>query len=160
MLVTSIFSGRCENCLSRRPSQRSSAEQVDVQVKYGLPGAWSHVEDSAVSLLNLAFARDYRGSQMASANEFRIHRFCLLESRDMALGNDKDVRRRLRMDVFESEDMLVLVDLLRAGFAADDATEDAAGIIHLELPMWNDNKVAVRLVIELNDQESGCENPQ
>src|ERR1700752_4341634 len=46
----------------------------------------------------------------------------------MALRNNQYVGRRLRISVFEREDVLVFVDLFRGDFAADDAAEDATGV--------------------------------
>lgn len=44
----------------------------------------------------------------------------------MFLWNDEDVGGRLRSDVFEGENVLVLVHFLAGNFAADDAAEETA----------------------------------
>ena len=39
--------------------------------------------------------------------------------------------RRLRIDVFEGEDVLVFVNFFRGNFSADDAAEQAVRITHV-----------------------------
>jgi len=48
---------------------------VDVEVEDRLSGAGADIEDGAVSLLDVAFASDLGGSQMAAADEFRVGEF-------------------------------------------------------------------------------------
>ena len=116
--------------LARGPAKWAAAEKVDVEVKYGLPGAWADVEDGAVSLLDVALARDLGGGEVAAADDFRVGRLGLFQSGKMFLGNDENVRGGLRFDVFEGEDVFVLVNFLGRDFAADHAAEEAIGIVH------------------------------
>jgi len=94
-------------------------------MEYGLPGAGSDVEDGAVALLDVASTGDFGGGEMAAADEFGVRGFGFLQSGEMFFGDDEDVSRGLRADVFEGEDMLVFVDLLCWDLAADDAAEEA-----------------------------------
>jgi len=96
----------------------------------GLSGAGADVEDGAVSLLDVALAGDLGSGEVAAANDFRISGLGFFQSGEMFLRNDKDVRRGLRFDVFEGEDMFVLVNFLGRDFAADHAAEEAIGIGH------------------------------
>jgi hypothetical protein len=116
--------------LSRRPGERASAEQVDVQVKDGLSGTGADVEDGAVALLDVALAGDVGGGEVAAADEFGVGGFGLFQAGEMFLGNDEDVRGRLRVDVFEREDVVVLINFFRGNIALDDAAEEAMGIGH------------------------------
>jgi len=75
-------------CLSRGPSQRASAEEVDVEVEDGLAGAGADVEDGAVALFDVALAGDLGGGEMAAADEFGVGGFGFFQSREMFLGND------------------------------------------------------------------------
>src|SRR5690606_5465352 len=53
----------------------------------------------------------------------------VVQGRDrLVLGDEQHVHRRLRRDVLEAEDVLVLVDDGRRDFAADDLAED--GVAH------------------------------
>jgi hypothetical protein len=45
---------------------------VDVEVEDGLSGAGAHVEDGAVSLLDLALAGDVGGGKVTAANDFGV----------------------------------------------------------------------------------------
>lgn len=49
----------------------------------------------------------------------------------MFLGDDEDVGGGLRVDVFEGEDVVVLVDFFGGNFPCDDAAEEAVGIGHI-----------------------------
>ena len=113
--------------LSRGPRERPSAQQMHMQVEHRLPGAGTNVEDSAVSLLDVALARDLRGRKMAASNHFGVGCLSLFQSGKMFLGNDEHVRGSLRLDVFEREDMFILVNFFRWNLAADHAAEKAIG---------------------------------
>jgi len=113
--------------LSRGPGEWASAEQVNVQVEDGLPGAGADVEDGAVSLLDVALARYLGGGQVATADDLGVAGLSLFQSGKMLLGNNEHVRGRLGIDVFEGEHMVVFVHLLGGNLAAEDAAEKTIG---------------------------------
>ena len=49
-----------------------------MEVEDRLSGAGADVEDRAVSLLDVALARDLRGGEMTAADDFRVGSFALL----------------------------------------------------------------------------------
>src|SRR5260370_37796953 len=105
--------------------QRPSAQQMQVQMENSLASARAHVVDRAVSILDVALARDLRGDELAVADELGIFRLGLLQVHNMPLGNDEDMSRRLRVDVLEGKGALVFVDLLAWYFALNDLAEQA-----------------------------------
>jgi len=74
--------------------------------------------------------RDLGGGEMAPADDFGVFRIRFLQSGEMFFGNDENVCGRLRVDVFEGEDVVIFVNFLRRNFAADDAAEEAIRIAH------------------------------
>ena len=98
-----------------------------MQVEDGLPGAGADVENGAVSLLDFALAGNVGGCDVAAADEFGVDSLGFFQSRKMFPGNDENMRGRLWLDVFESEDVVVLVDFLRGNLAAQDAAEETGG---------------------------------
>src|ERR1700738_3952236 len=100
---------------------------MDVKVEDGLSGAGADVEDGTVSLLDVALGGDVGGSEVAAADEFGVGGLGLFQTGKMFFGDDENVRGGLRVDVFEGEDVLVLVDLLGGDFAAEDTAEEAVG---------------------------------
>ncbi len=92
-----------------------------------LSGAGAHVEDRAVSLLDVALAGDLGGGEVAAADDFGVGGLGLFQSGKMFLGNNENVRGGLRVDVFEGEDVVVLVNFFGGDFAAEDAAEEAIG---------------------------------
>src|SRR5262249_3087011 len=54
------------------------------------------------------------------------------QSRDVPLGNDENVRRRLRIDVLKDEYFVVFIHLLRRDFPCDDFAEQA--VVHESPP--------------------------
>ena len=96
-------------------------------MEYGLPSAWADIEHCSISLLDVSLASNLGRSKMAAPDQFGVRRVGFFESCKMFLGNDEHVRGSLRTDVFESKDMVVLINLFCRDFAADDATEKAAG---------------------------------
>src|SRR5215470_8232118 len=73
--------------LSGRPSQGPSAQQVHVQVKDGLSGAWADIENCAVTLLDVALASDQGGRKVALADDFRVGAVRFFLSGEVPLGN-------------------------------------------------------------------------
>lgn len=101
-----------------------------MEVEDGLSGTGADVEDGAVALLDVALAGDVGGSQMAAADEFGVGGLSFLQSRKMFLGNDENVCRRMGMNVFESEHMIVFINFLGWNLTADDTAEEAVWIGH------------------------------
>jgi hypothetical protein len=100
---------------------------MHMEVEDGLSGARTDVEDGAVSVFDVALAGNLRGDEMAAANDFCVAGLGLFQTRKVFLGNDENMRGRLRVNVFEGEDVIVFVNLLRGEFAPDDAAEKAIG---------------------------------
>jgi len=108
----------------------ATADKVYVKMEDGLSGAGADVENGAVTVLDFARTGDICSNEMAASDEFGIGQFSFFQSREMFLGHDEDVRGRLRIDVFEGEDMFVFVHFFRRDFSSNDAAEDAIGIVH------------------------------
>jgi hypothetical protein len=103
---------------------------MNVEVKYRLPGAGADIEHCAVSVLDIALARNLRSSEMTAAYHFGVGGLGFLQSGKVFLGNDEDVRGRFGIDVFKGKNMIVFQDLLCRKLAAEDAAEEAIGIGH------------------------------
>jgi hypothetical protein len=99
-------------------------------MKDGLSGAGADVEDGAVALFDVALAGDLGGGEVAAADQFGVGCFGLFQSGKMFFGDDENVGWGVRVDVFEGEDVFVLVNFLGGDFAAEDAAEEAIGIGH------------------------------
>ncbi len=112
-------------------------------MKDRLSSARSDVEDGAVPVFDVTLARDLRSRKMASADDLRVDRFGLLQSREMFLWDDEHVCGRLRADVFESENMFVFVNFLRGNLAPDDSAKKAFGIAHA-FDTWRKDNTARR----------------
>jgi hypothetical protein len=52
------------------------------------------------------------------------------ERRNVALGNDKEMHRRGRINVVEGKNFLILIDLLAGDFPAGDLAKQAVIILH------------------------------
>jgi len=98
-----------------------------VEVEDGLSGAGADVEDGAVSVLDVALAGNVGSGEVAAADDFCVGGLRLFQSGKMFFGDDEDVSWGLRVDVFEGEDMVVLVNFFGGNFAAEDAAEEAVG---------------------------------
>jgi len=101
-----------------------------MQVKDRLACAWTYIQDSSISVLDFALTRDLRGGDMTAPYDFGIVSLGFLQSSEMTLWNDEDVRRRLRVDVVKREDMVIFVDFLGRNLAANDAAEKTVWIGH------------------------------
>jgi hypothetical protein len=99
---------------------------MEVEVEDRLAGALAVVGDEP-EVGETAFRRARRRALGERAQEPRVRRPDVRELLDVPAGDDEDVSRRLRGDVLEREDRLVLIDLLRRDLAGDDPAEDAVG---------------------------------
>jgi hypothetical protein len=91
---------------------------MDVKMKHGLPRTRTYIEHSAVSLLDIPLARNFGRREVAEPDQFRVVSLGLFQSGKMFLGDDEHMRGRLRIDVFEGEHMLVLINFFRGNLAA------------------------------------------
>ena len=110
----------------------TSAQEVDVEMKNRLPRSSTYVKHSPVSLLDVPLARNLGRRQVTAADHFGIFGLCFLQSGKVLLGDDKYMRRRLRVDVFKGQHVRVLVNLLGGNLAAENAAEEAVarGVSH------------------------------
>src|SRR5690606_22924640 len=69
-----------------------------------------------------------------------VTRLQVVERGDRPLGNEQHVHRRLRVDVAEGQDLLVLVDDVGRNLPGDDLVED--GACHVATPQ---GRISVRL---------------
>jgi hypothetical protein len=113
------------------------AQEVDVQMKHGLPRSWTHVKHGPVSLFDIPLARNLSRCEVAAANHFRVVSLRFLQSCKMFLGDDQHMRGSLRVDVFKGEHVLVFVNFLGGNLAAENAAEKAVarGVGHGSLTM-------------------------
>ena len=102
-----------------------STQQMQVQMENGLSRVRPYVVHRAKSVLQLALLGDFCGDQMGISDNLCIRLGQVIDTGNVFLGNNKDVRRRARFDVFKSEDLLIFVNFLRRYGARDDLAEEA-----------------------------------
>ena len=90
-----------------------AAEQVKVQVKHRLPRLRAVADHDAECVFHAELARDLADREQQVAEQRLVLRLRVREPRDLLLGDDEDMDRRLRVDVLEGEAQLVLVDDVR-----------------------------------------------
>src|SRR5579884_912733 len=93
-------------------------------MKHGLAGAWANVKHRAVAIFDAALAGDPRRHDVQIADVLRVFRLRVLDVNDVSFRNDEHVSGSLRADIFEGEGAVVLVNLLRLRFTANDAAEE------------------------------------
>jgi hypothetical protein len=96
---------------------------MEVNMKNGLPGSRPIIHDQSVSI-RVEFVPFRNGPRSIEKvpDELTVRRSHALNIRDMFFGNDEDVGRGLRVEVFEREAQLILMNdfsgnLLRNDFA-------------------------------------------
>src|SRR5260221_13041841 len=111
--------------LSGRPVKCSSAQQVHVQMKNGLPRAAAGVHHCAVTAAQFFFARKFCRHQR-DFSEYRLvlgSRF--LQRSEVFLRPDQDMRRRLWIYVLECKHFFVVVNQLCRNLLCRDFAEQA-----------------------------------
>lgn len=106
---------------------------MNVQMVHLLAALDTGVAHHAEPTLRIGVAAQFSGQAWRqhhhSAHEASVLWRQLRHRRNMQLGHHEKVHRRPRIDVMESENLLVLVDFLRGDFASNDFAEDAVGIV-------------------------------
>ena len=85
---------------------------MDVQVKNGLAGTWADITDRTKRSLDLALLRNTSCDKITVADEISISRLRFRQPGDVLLGNNQDVGRSLRVDVFEGISAVVFKHFL------------------------------------------------
>src|SRR5664279_4111908 len=93
-----------------------------------LSGFGANVIHRAVAIFNPALAPDFGGDELTVAEYLCVFSGSFFQSSEMLLRNDQDVRRGLRIDIFEGKDLVVFIDLLGRNRTRDDFAEEA--VIH------------------------------
>ena len=97
-----------------------------MQVKDGLPGMLSIIDDNPVTLLEAFLLGDLRRRDQQLPQNNLMSLFGLGDTGQsvFVLGDDEDVGRSNWCNVPESEDVVVLVDNFRWDFLTDQFVED------------------------------------
>jgi len=112
-------------------------------MKHRLPGARTDIEHRAISVFDGALAGNLSSRKMATSDEFGIFGRGFLQSRDVFLGDDQNVRRALRIEVFEGKRVLVFKDFLGRHFTTNNATEKTIGHKLRFLVVWKSQSHAI-----------------
>ena len=99
-----------------------------MQVENRLSGPPAHVVHRPVSILDPALPRNRRRYHVAMPDYFRVRRRRLFQAGNVSLGNDQDVRRRLRINVLDRDGVRVFVNFLGGNLVPDNAAEKAFGV--------------------------------
>ena len=92
-----------------------------MQMRHGFAGVGAVVEDEAIAAgFQAKFFRDLRSFEQQMAEDLMVFRFRFAEARDRLFGDQENVRRCLRVDVAEGDDLVVFIDNVRRDFAGDD----------------------------------------
>jgi hypothetical protein len=116
--------------LSRRPPEATPREQVQVDVKYRLTGFAVTVEDSTVPSVGITLlGRDCRGKPQHASEEPFVRRAEVVQGRNVTPRDDQRVQRRLRVNVVEGDELIVLADDRRWNLTACNPAEET--VVHI-----------------------------
>ena len=96
-----------------------------MKMEYGLARIWPDVVAGTITALEISFLGQLRRDKVRVADDVRILRSRRIDASNVLLRNDQDMRRRLWIDVVESEDTIVFIRLLRGDLPANDLAEQA-----------------------------------
>jgi hypothetical protein len=121
-------------CLTRRPSQATTSEKVEVQVRHRVPGDLADVEHQTVSVGHQAFAKgDRLGGREQVGDVIAVIRGHIIGRCDVDARDDQDMRRGLRVEVTEGVAPLAGEHLRRGDLVADDPTKETV-VAHYDRP--------------------------
>jgi len=88
-----------------------AADEVQMKVRHNLAAIWTTVQDEAIAPLRHTFLlRDGSGAKHHPPDETFIFGSKVLDRGDMPAGHQEDVRRGNRMDIPESDHLVILED--------------------------------------------------
>ena len=97
-----------------------------MQMGHHLVGIGARVYHQAIAALGHALApRQLGGQEDAAAHQLLVLRAQFGQGRDVRFGYDEDMFGRLRIDIPDGDDILILVHNLGRYLASGDAAEDA-----------------------------------
>ena len=110
--------------LTRRERERATAEQVNVQMKNGLPAVAVRVDDDAIAVFGKAFFACYfRAGQKQVTERFPVIFSGFVERIEMLARDDQNVRRRLRANIVEGDAHVVFVNSRRRNLARNNSAK-------------------------------------
>ena len=103
----------------------SAAEQMEMEMVYGLAAIVSGVDDHAIASIQLLPSGDLccHSHEMPQQRSVLGQRLRL--RRDVLFGNNQQVRRRLRVDIGKADAEFILVHSIGGDGAGDDFAEQA-----------------------------------
>src|SRR2546422_3079505 len=103
-----------------------TGQKVDVHVVHNLASLWAAVHSQPIPALGQSLGlTDRAGREKTAAEDLGILALHRHDRGDVALGHDEEMDRRLRVDILEGQNRIVLVLDVRVTLTRDDATERA-----------------------------------
>jgi hypothetical protein len=96
-----------------------------MQMEDGLSSAGAGIDDRAVAILQIAFARELRGDKLEFAEQRLVGCGRFMQGGKMLARAQQNVSRSLRADVFEGKKVGVFIDDLGGNFIGGNITKKA-----------------------------------
>lgn len=115
---------------------------MQMDVKYRLAGVTAVVDDHAISgpIKAPLLAKRLRDKEQVS-DQFTVLLFDAVDICDVLLRHDKDVGRRLGIEVLKGDCEFILMDHLRGDLLFDDPAEDAVLVVSHGYPFCSPEKL-------------------
>lgn len=98
-----------------------------MQVVHALSSSFAVIGDKA-EVLNIVFFRQIPCGEQNFAQQLGVSVLGFVQAADVFFGDNQQVRRRLRVEVFKDQDIFVLVDDLAFYFAVGYGTKYAVHV--------------------------------
>jgi len=102
-----------------------AAQQVNVEMVDSLAAVRAGVDDQAVAVGEVLGAGDFHGCGEEMAEHGGVLRRGMGVGGEVLLGDEQDMDRRLRIDVREGEDVVILIEALGGDGTGCDFAEEA-----------------------------------
>ncbi len=113
--------------LSWRPRERPAGKKMQVNVKYCLPGITTVVDHHPIAvLIETLFFGNRLCNQEQMSYILPVPFLHTMNIGHVSLGHNKDMDRRLRVDVLERDGSRIFIDDLSGNTFLDDLAEEAA----------------------------------
>jgi hypothetical protein len=110
--------------LSRGPSEVTSTQEMEMEVKNSLASVYAGIDDYAKPVLrNALFLRELGGDDENMPNYCSIALVQIQQCRNMLARDNQNMNRRFRIDVLKSHHGVIFVDHITLDPFLDNATE-------------------------------------
>jgi hypothetical protein len=114
--------------LARGPAEIAATEEMQMKMEDGLASPGAVVEDGAIAGEQTELLGQLGSEHLQLTKQSLVAGLGVVQRSEMFLWANENMRGRLRVNVFEGEHVVILIDELRGNLFRADFAEEAVGV--------------------------------